>query len=404
MRSRASSGHDARRAGRRTAAATAMLAAALVAAACAPSATTGGTASSARSSASPTPTATATAPPTIAERTRRIVERMDVAQQAACVVMGNAPGTDPAALHAMMTGGFGGFILMAGNIPPTSDGLRAVTTALTVDPGLPPLIATDEEGGDVTRLPWDTEPGADVLKSEPPSAAQAAFAARGNLLAQAGVTVNFGVVADIAQGPDSFIYSRSFGTDPAAAAERVDAAVRGEASSVRSTLKHFPGHGAAEGDSHHMVPATAMDLATWRAQGAPPFLAGIRAGAPLVMMGHLAYTAVDAQPASLSPAWHRILRDDLGFRGVIVTDDLDMLVDSGESAYADEVADAVQSIAAGSDLVLALDGAGPDTARRIADGLAAAVQGGALPRDRLVEAASRVVALRLQIADQLAGR
>lgn len=404
MRSRASRGHDARRVIRRASAAIAALAALLLATACAPSGDAAGKTPTGRPSASPTPTVTATALPTLAERTRRIVERMDVAQQAACVVMGNAPGTDPTALHAMMTGGFGGFILMAGNIPPTSDGLRAVTAALTVDPDLPPLIATDEEGGDVTRLPWDTGPGADVLKSEPPSAAEAAFATRGKLLADAGVTVNFGIVADVAQGPGSFIYSRSFGTDPAAAAERVDAAVRGEASAVRSTLKHFPGHGAAEGDSHHTIPATTMDLETWRAQVAPPFLAGIRAGAPLVMMGHLAYTAVDAQPASLSPTWHRILRDDLGFRGVIVTDDLDMLVDSGDPAYADEVADAVRSVAAGSDLVLALDGAGPGTAQRIADGLAAAVQSGTLPRDRLAEAASRVVALRLQIADQLAGR
>jgi beta-N-acetylhexosaminidase len=293
---------------------------------------------------------------------------------------------------------------MRGNVPPTSEELRAVTAALTVDPSLPPLIATDEEGGDVTRLPWDAQPGADVLKSQPPSAAQAAFAARGMALAQAGITVNFGVIADVAQGPDSFIYDRSFGTDPASAAERVDAAVRGEAPWVRSTLKHFPGHGAAEGDSHHMIPSTDMDLETWRTQVAPPFLAGIRAGAPLVMMGHLAYTAVDPLPASLSPQWHRILRDDLGFRGVIVTDDLDMLVDSGDPAYADEVADAVRSVAAGSDLVLALDGAGPDTARRIADGLAAAVQGGTVPKERLAEAASRVIALRLQIADAATGR
>lgn len=387
------------RRGRRIVAAGAILGALLLVASCAsPGSTPGSAIPSAHRTASPTPTATTV--PSADERARRIVARMDVSQQAAAVVMGNTAGTDPATLHALMTGGFGGFILMGGNVPPTEDGLRAVTSALTVDPRLPPLIATDEEGGDVVRLPWDTEPGADVLKSEPASAAGTAFAARGRLLAQAGVSVNFGVVADVAQAPDSFIYDRSFGTDPASAAERVDAAVRGEAPSVLSTLKHFPGHGAVEGDSHHAVPATGMDLETWRAQVAPPFLAGIRAGAPLVMMGHLAYTAVDAQPASLSPQWHRILRDDLGFRGVIVTDDLDMLVDSGDPAYADEVADAVRSLAAGSDLVLALDGAGPDTARRIADGVTAAVHSGGLPKERLAEAASRTVALRLQIADQ----
>ncbi|GAA4484427.1 hypothetical protein GCM10023171_17310 [Microbacterium panaciterrae] len=329
---------------------------------------------------------------------KAIVDGMSLAQRAAAVVMGNAPGTDPAALTAMMRGGFGGFILMGSNIPDTPDGLRIVTSALTTDPALPPLIATDEEGGDVVRLQWDDQPGADVLKTQPAAAAQAAFAARGRILKDAGITVNFGVIADVAQGPDSFIYDRSFGTDPAAAAERVAAAVRGEEPSVRSTLKHFPGHGAAEGDSHHSIPSTGMDLATWRAQVAPPFAAGIVAGAPLVMMGHLAYTAVDAEPASLSPRWHEILRHDLGFRGVIVTDDLNMLTDSGVPAYTDVVADAVRSVAAGSDLVLALGGAGPDTPQRIADGLVAAVQHGDLPADRLSDAVSRVVALRLQLA------
>ncbi|MCE4024559.1 glycoside hydrolase family 3 protein [Microbacterium sp. Au-Mic1] len=333
-------------------------------------------------------------------RVREIVNRMDLAQQASSVVMGNVPGTDPASMRVMMSGGFGGFILMGSNMPGTPEELHAMTAALMIDPSLPPLIATDEEGGDVVRLPWDDQPGADVLKAQPADATRAAFAQRGQLLAQSGVTVNFGVVADVAGSPESFIYDRSFGTDPAAAAERVDAAVRGQAPWVSATLKHFPGHGAAEGDSHHMIPSTGMDLATWRAQVAPPFLAGIRAGAPIVMMGHLAYTAVDAQPASLSPRWHQILRDELGFQGVIVTDDLDMLVDSGDAAYADEVADAVRSVVAGSDLVLALDGAGPDTAQKIADGLVAAVHSGALPAARLSDAASRVVALRLDIADR----
>lgn len=398
MRASSSGANPRRGNGRRTVAVTALLGTLLFVAACAPAGTAGGS-GSVREQPTPTPSRT----PTLAERAQQIVDRMSPAEQGAAIVMGNAPGTDPAALHTMMAGGFGGFILMSGNVPPSADGLRAVTTALAVDPALPPLIATDEEGGDVVRLPWDTQPGADVLKSEPASAARAAFAARGMLLAQAGVTVNFGIVADVAQGPDSFIYDRSFGTDPASAAERVEAAVRGEAPGVLSTLKHFPGHGAAEGDSHHMIPATGIDLDTWRAQVAPPFRAGIRAGAPLVMMGHLAYTSVDSRPASLSPRWHRILREELGFGGVIVTDDLDMLVDSGDPAYADEVADAVQSVAAGSDLVLALDGAGPDTAQRIADGLAAAVQDGTVPKERLAEAAARVVALRLQIADQRQG-
>lgn len=389
--------HESHAVGRRAGAVVLLLSTLLAAAACAPGASSAG----GSGGASPTAQTPSAGPaPTSSPRPRAedVVARMDPAQQASAVVMGNLPGTNPAAMRAMMSRGFGGFILMGSNVPAGPSELHAMTEALTIDPALPPLIATDEEGGDVVRLPWDDQPGADVLKAQPASATRAAFARRGQLLAQSGVTVNFGVVADVATSPDSFIYDRSFGTDPSAAAERVDAAVRGEASWVSTTLKHFPGHGAAEGDSHHVIPSTGMDLATWRSQVAPPFLAGIRAGAPIVMMGHLAYTAIDPQPASLSPRWHQIVRDDLGFRGVIVTDDLDMLVDSGDPAYADEVADAVQAVAAGSDLVLALDGAGPDTAQKIADGLVAAVRSGALPAERLREAASRVVALRLDIA------
>lgn len=331
-----------------------------------------------------------------ADRVREIVRGMDLHQQAAAVVMGNTPGTDPAQLKAYMAGGFGGFILMPPNVPGTATELQALTAALRTDPALPPLIATDEEGGDVVRLPWDDLPGADTLKDQPAPVAQAAFAQRGRLLQSAGITVNFGIIADVARGPDSFIFDRSFGTDSSAAADRVTAAVHGEAPYALSTLKHFPGHGAAEGDSHHGIPSTGMDLDTWRAQVAPPFLAGIRAGAPLVMMGHLAYTAVDAEPASLSPRWYSILRHDLGFRGVIVTDDLNMLTDSGVLAYQDVVTDAVRAVAAGADLVLAIGGAGPDTAQKVADGLVAAVQRGDLPAARLSEAVSRVVSLRLQ--------
>src|SRR3546814_6033834 len=119
-----------------------------------------------------------------------------------------------------------------------------------------------------------------------------------------------------------FIFRRALGVDPAGAAERVGAAVAGEAGRVASTLKHFPGHGAAPGDSHAGIPETGETLDEWRDSDALPFAAGIDAGAPLLMYGHLRYTAVDPAPASLSPEWHRIAREDLGFPGVSVTEDL----------------------------------------------------------------------------------
>lgn len=335
----------------------------------------------------------------LAVAAREAVSAMSVQEQAASIVMGHIPTTDAAALRSYMEAtGIGGFILMGANIPGDEASLRALTAALTIDPARPPLIAIDQEGGDVSRLPWDGFPSARTLKDAPPEASEDAFAGRAALVRRAGIGVNFGVVADETSDSSSFIYRRALGTTPASAAERVAAAVRGEGLTAASTLKHFPGHGAAPGDSHSSIPATAMSLDEWRSADAMPFAAGIEAGAPLLMFGHLAYTAVDAAPASLSVEWHRIARDDLGFEGVAITDDLGMLQGSRLPQYADPVANAVASVAAGNDMVLTVVGSTPETAPRTADGIAAAVAAGSLPPERLQEAAERVMALRLALA------
>ncbi|WP_309472629.1 glycoside hydrolase family 3 N-terminal domain-containing protein, partial [Microbacterium sp. H6] len=126
----------------------------------------------------------------------------------------------------------------------------------------------------------------------------------------------------------------ALGIDSACAAERVAAATTAQEQFVASTLKHFPGHGAAPGDSHRAIPSSTMGREEWRATEAVPFEAGIDAGASLLMYGHLAYTEIDPLPASLSPVWHDIAREELGFTGVAVTDDLGMLLSSGDPAYA----------------------------------------------------------------------
>ena len=330
---------------------------------------------------------------------RERVAGMTSREQAAAVVMGHVPTTDAAALRSYMeTTGIGGFLLMGANIPDDEAALRALTAALTVDASLPPLIAVDQEGGDVSRLPWDTFPSALTLKGAPAAAVQDAFAARAALVRRAGIGVNFGIVADETDDPASFIYRRVLGTTPDAAATGVAAAVAGEAGTAASTLKHFPGHGATEADSHATIPATPLSFDEWRTTDAVPFAAGIDADAPLLMFGHLAYTAVDPAPASLSAEWHRIAREDLGFTGLAVTDDLGMLQASGDPRYADPAANAVAALAAGNDLVLTVVYSTADTAPGIVDAIVAAVDSGALPAPRLQEAAERVTALRLQLA------
>ncbi|KKX96744.1 glycoside hydrolase family 3 N-terminal domain-containing protein [Microbacterium sp. Ag1] len=332
------------------------------------------------------------------ERAEERVAEMSVAEQASTVVMGHVAGTDPAALHAYMASGLGGFILMGANIPATEAELQALTAALTVDPALPPLIAVDQEGGFVSRLHGDGFPASTSLKGLPVAETSAAFSARGALVARAGITVNFGTVADYASDPASFIHGRALGIDSASAAERVAAATTAQEQFVASTLKHFPGHGAAPGDSHRAIASSTMGREEWRATEAVPFEAGIDAGASLLMYGHLAYTEIDPLPASLSPVWHAIAREELGFTGVAVTDDLGMLLSSGDPAYADPVANGVAAIAAGNDLVLMIAGSDAQTAGAMAAGIGAAVDAGALPAERLEEAATRVVALRMQMA------
>ena len=112
-----------------------------------------------------------------------LVADLSLRERAEAVVMGHIETTDADELHEYMEDtGIGGFILMGGNIPETESELRELTAALTVDASLPPLIAIDQEGGDVSRLPWDEFPSALTLKTEDAAAVQAAFAARGALL------------------------------------------------------------------------------------------------------------------------------------------------------------------------------------------------------------------------------
>lgn len=330
------------------------------------------------------------------------MEHLSTAQKAAALLMLHAPGTDPAPSRALLDTGISGVILMGDNVAGDPASLAALNSALVVDPELPPLIAVDQEGGEVSRLDWDTAASAATLRDAPPAATQDAFAARAAAVAQGGANVNFGVVADVTADPSSFIEGRVLGTSSEAAAERVAAAVAGERGTVASTLKHFPGHGAAPGDSHTSIPVAPLSLAEWRAGPALPFTAGIDAGADLVMTGHLAYPAIDAAPASLSPEWHRILRDELGFDGVVVTDDLLMLQHNGLPEFADPGENAVRALVAGADLLLFVLPTDPSAFGISVEGLVAsitaAVDSGRISEDRLDDAARRVLELRRSLA------
>lgn len=321
------------------------------------------------------------------------VESLSTEEAVRSLLVLNYPGTDTATLeNYLATYRPGGFILMGSNIPATPDELVALTNVVSSNDEFPRLVGIDQEGGDVSRLPYDSAAGANVLRYEAVGSTTQAFTQRSALLESLGINLNFGIVGDISADPTSFIFSRSFGGDPQSASERVGAAVVAE-STVLSTVKHFPGHGSAPGDSHVGIPVSPLTYDQWLATDAVPFITAIGADVPVVMFGHLSFPAIDSQPSSLSPTWHNILRNDLGFEGIIITDDMTMLENSGNPEYADPGTNAVRALGAGADVLLYVPSVtfNPDT---VVQAVLSAIDQGILNEATLRESVTRVATER----------
>jgi beta-N-acetylhexosaminidase len=294
----------------------------------------------------------------------------------------------------------GGVLLFARN---TGGDVRALIAALRGCGDIAPLVAIDQEGGRVARI---TDP---ALVAQFPSAM--ALAAGGDAasceragtllgrdLARLGVSVDFAPCADLAlERRNTVIGTRSFGDAPDAVAARCTAFARGlETGGVAAALKHFPGHGATALDSHLSLPRVSVDAATWRARDLVPFARAIAAGAPsIVMTAHIVLEALDpAAPATLSaPVLTGLLRDELGFDGLIATDCLEM---DAIAATIGTSAGAVRALAAGADLLLMSHRL--DRAWAAADAIVGAIESGDVPLARLQSAAARVRRLRERYA------
>ena len=264
--------------------------------------------------------------------------------------------------------------------------------------GLPPLwIAMDHEGQYVNRLEsaLTTFPAALAIgAANTPDYAFQAGLAQGGELAYIGVNLALGPVADVLTDYDNAVISlRSYGGDPARAAEMVRQAVAGyQQAGLAAALKHFPGHGGVAGDLHALLPVDSIDLPGWQQIYRPVFQAGIEAGAPVVMLGHLAFPALDPSglPATLSPAMIRILRDEMGFQGVILTD----LMGMGAIKQTWTVGEAgLLAVQAGVDMLLTTS---PETTRAVRSRLLQAAASGELPAGRLDEAVRRILAAKLR--------
>ncbi len=280
--------------------------------------------------------------------------------------------------------------------------LSALTAALrAVAPQ--PVIAIDEEGGDVTRLAHLTGspyPGNAALGAvDDPALTEAVYRALGADLAAVGINVDLAPSVDVnTAAGNPVIGTRAFGDRTGLVSRHAAAAVHGlQSAGVAACAKHFPGHGSTRVDTHHALATVEGGLTRVRERDLPPFQAAIAAGVAAVMPGHLRVAGLTGDlPATQSAAaLGGLLRGELGFTGVIISDALEMRAVSGQGGVPSA---AVRALASGVDLLCLGRDQDEEDYLAVRAALAAAVTGGELPADRLEEAAARVTEFRAALA------
>lgn len=354
-------------------------------------------------SATPDPDTESSWGPTLGEidEAKSLVAEMSAEELAGQVIVGRFYGSDPVEPAALVRD-----LNLAGvQVTSTSivDRSQVETMATEVEQAhtdlgrdYPVILGVDQEGGYVSHLSGITTefPAFDAagaaIAAEPDAGSavvQEAARTTGLELRELGFTWIFAPVADVTIGAaDPTIGTRSPSEDPEVAATAIEAAVRGyDDAGVVSTTKHFPGHGSATADSHDGLPTLTKPLADLRETDLLPFRAGVQAQAPAVMMAHLEIPELaPGIPSSLAPEAYDLLRDELGFEGVAVTDSL------GMGAVVATTKPAVTALNAGADLLLMP--ADTSVAHRT---VSRAIDSGEVPRERAEEAAARVVAAQL---------
>lgn len=307
-------------------------------------------------------------PPTQEELDARLIEemldQMTTEELVGQLFFPRCPGAN--AVEDIQTYHLGGYILFGRDFKAadgswlTESQLTSTLAAYQDAASIPLLIGADEEGGTVIRASRNPN-----LFSKPCQSPQrlakngipfAEDAREKSLrLLELGIQVNLAPVADVSTNSANFIYDRALGKNAEATAAYVgEVAGAMSDAGIGSVLKHFPGYGS-NADTHTGIAIDQRPLETFRASDFLPFSAGIRAGGgrTAVLVSHNIMTCVDPElPASLSPAVHELLRNELGFGGVVMTDDLAM---DAVKAYAKDGAAAVLALQAGNDLIITTD-------------------------------------------------
>jgi beta-N-acetylhexosaminidase len=273
--------------------------------------------------------------------------------------------------------------------------------SMRTEPTVPLFVAVDQEGGSVASAPWVApEPAAaEVGRRGDPDEARKIAARMGRQLLRGGINTDFAPVVDTGFG--AAIGDRSYGEDPELVAKMGAAAVEGfEEAGMVSAAKHFPNHGPATSDSHVSLPVIRHDARKLKTHDLPPFEAAIGAGVPMIMVGHLVYPAIDpGRPASLSGDAISMLRGDLGFDGVVVTDDLAMAGATGGGSVADA---AVSAVEAGADLLIV--SSAPQEQADAYDAVVEAARSGEISKSRIRESVGRILGVKEKYDLRGAGR
>ena len=284
----------------------------------------------------------------------------------------------------------GGLVYFSKNIK-SADQLKEMLDTTRNTMIYPVFLAVDEEGGSVSRvagagLADDVGDMSEIGSTCDPEKAKEAGTAIGTYLSQFGFNVDFAPVADVVSAENAVIGNRSFGSDPNVVGTMVAAEVQGlQESGVSACLKHFPGIGDTTTDTHDEKTVSEKTLEDMQQTDLPAFQSGIDAGADFVMVSHMSLPNVvgDDTPCSLSGAViNDLLRNQLGYDGIVITDALDMsaITDSYSSAEA-----AVKAIEAGADMLLM-----PENFEEAYQGVLDAVQNGTISEDRINESLKRI--------------
>ena len=290
---------------------------------------------------------------------RKMIEEMTLEEKVGQMFMVRVPLENASTLAS--TYHLGGYILFARDFEgKTKDEVIDTIKNYQDVVSIPMLIGVDEEGGSVVRVSKFKE-----LRDTPFASSQEIYASSGfegikddtldkaEFLKSFGINVNFAPVADVSTNSSDYIYKRSFGQDAHNTSSYVSVVVKAmNDAKIGSVLKHFPGYGNNV-DTHTGISIDNRSLDSFKDSDFLPFEAGIKAGADIVLVSHNIITAVDSNnPASLSKDIHDILRNDLNFDGVIITDDLYM---DAISKYLENADAAVKAVLAGNDLICTTD-------------------------------------------------